>query len=44
MDENAPITLQTDASDYGIGGYFTVKKFEDKYLKTKLRLRFSLKF
>ena len=21
MDENAPITLQTDASDYGIGGY-----------------------
>jgi len=22
MDENAPITLQTDASDFGIGGYF----------------------
>ena len=21
MDENAPITLQTDACDYGIGGY-----------------------
>ena len=21
MDENAPITLQTDASDFGIGGY-----------------------
>ena len=21
MNENAPITLQTDASDYGIGGY-----------------------
>ena len=21
MDKNAPITLQTDASDYGIGGY-----------------------